>query len=325
MTYNKISSETKAVLTLIEDTMENKSASLEKKIAALKKDLTAAKKHKLSKTAQKSLELDLKNAKHAQKNLLKTGFKEILNSEVDRKARTKEKVLKNMIKKVDTLFDHKLNTTVFKCLCELSNFLKKANDKEQKLEDIIKKANPQMDSDVAELVVALEVFGLQEKMCKDVESKLSGLKIKSLDNIAVNDQYPLITRRSKLAQLCVKSAREEWASSTDYVDTFFDVMEMMSMFICDARNHYNLGVQILHGSPQSIEAARSMDTASRDGIPEDVWGFARDDIYDNEVFGPKALKIHRQKMLEKTAVKLNKKIHKEIGAPEGRKSGIRKI
>lgn len=162
-------------------------------------------------------------------------------------------------------------------------------------------------------------------MCTDVENKLSGLQIKSTDNIEVNDQYPLVTRRAKLAQLCVKSAREEWASSINFVDDFFDGVDMMSMFISDARNHYNLGIQILHGSPQSIEAARSMDTASRDGIPEAVWDFASEEIYDNKVFGPKALKIHRQKVLEQNAQKLNRKITKEIGAPEGRKSARRKI
>lgn len=321
MPYKKISSETKAVLTLVEEKLEKKSASLESKIAKLKKDVTSAKTHKLSKVAQKALELDLSNAKQLQKNLLKMGFEELLRSEVDKRSKSHEKVLKDMVKKVDTLFDHKLNTTVFKCLCDLSNFFKKACEKEKQMEASIKKANPSL----SELAVVLEMFEAQKIMCQDIETKLSGLQIKSADNIVVNDQYPLITRRAQLAQLCVKSAREEWGSALDYVDDFFDNMEMMSMFISDARNHYNLGVQILHGSPQSIEAARSMDTASRDGIPEKVWDFARDEIYDNDVFGPKALKIHRQKILEKNALKLNKKIHKEIGVGEGRKNSARKM
>lgn len=325
MAYNKISSETKAVLALVEEKMEKKNAVLEKKIAQLKKDLAAAKKHKLSKTAQKSLEFDLQNSKQAQKNLLKTGFEELLSSEVDKKSHAKEKILKDMIKKVDSLFNHKLNATVFKGLCDLSNMFKKINDKEKQTEKVIKKSNPQMPSNIAELVVILDIFEIQKNMCTDVENKLSGLQIKSTDNIEVNDQYPLVTRRAKLAQLCVKSAREEWASSINFVDDFFDGVDMMSMFISDARNHYNLGIQILHGSPQSIEAARSMDTASRDGIPEAVWDFASEEIYDNKVFGPKALKIHRQKVLEQNAQKLNRKITKEIGAPEGRKSARRKI
>ncbi len=325
MAYNKISSETKAVLALVEEKMEKKNTALDKKIAQLKKDLAAAKKHKLSKTAQKALEFDLHNSKQTQKNLLKTGFEELLRSEVDKKSHAKEKVLKDMIKKVDVLFNHKLNPTVFKCLCDLSNMFKKINDKEKQTEKVIKKANPQMPSNIAELVVILDIFEIQKNMCTDVENKLSGLQIKSTDNVEVNDQYPLVTRRAKLAQLCVKSAREEWASSINFVDDFFDGVDMMSMFISDARNHYNLGIQILHGSPQSIEAARSMDTASRDGIPESVWDFASEDIYDNKVFGPKALKIHRQKVLEQNAQKLNRKIHKEIGAPVGRKATTRKI
>lgn len=321
MAYSKLSSETKAVLALVEEKMEKKSTSLEAKIAKLKKDVTAAKTHKLSKVAQKALDLDLSNAKQSQKNLLKMGFEELLRSEVDKRSKSHEKILKDMIKKVDALFDHKLNSTVFKCLCDLSNSFKKAQEKERQLETAIKKANPGL----SELAVALEIFEFQKSICQDVESKLSGLQIKSADNMVANDQYPLITRRAQLAQLCVKSAREEWRSSLDYVDNFFDSMEMMSMFISDARNHYNLGVQILHGSPQSIEAARSMDTASRDGIPEKVWDFASEDIYDNTVFGPKALKVHRQKVLEKNALKLNKKIHKEVGVVEGRKNATRKI
>lgn len=321
MAYNKISSETKAVLRDVEEKMEKKSVALEKKIAKLKKDLAAAKTHKLSKVAQKALELDLNSAKQSHKNLLKMGFEELLHLEVDKRSKSHEKILKDMIKKVDTLFDHKLNSTVFKCLCDLSNFFEKSHKKERQMEVAIKTANPGL----SELVIVLEMFDVQKIMCQDIENKLSGLQIKSAENITVNDQYPLVTRRAQLAPLCVKSAREEWSSSLNYVDEFFDGVEMMSIFICDARNHYNLGVQILHGSPQSIEAARSMDTASRDGIPEKVWDFARDDIYDKDVFGPKALKIHRQKMLEKNAVKLNKKIHKEIGSPEGRKAGSRKI
>jgi len=321
MAYNKISSETKSVLAVVEDKMEKNSAGLEKKIAQLKKDLTAAKKRSLAKTALKSLELSLSETKQAQKNLLKTGFEELLRSEVDKKSKLHEKMLKNMIKKVDALFDHKLNATVFKCLCDLSNFLTKANEKERQMQTSIKKANP----GISELVIVLEIFASQNNICQNVENKLSGLQIKNADNFSVNDQYPLITRRAQLAPLCVKSAREEWSSSLDYVDDFFDNMDMMSMFISDARNHYNLGVQILHGSPQSIEAARSMDTASRDGIPEKVWDFARDEIYDNTVFGPKALKAHRQKILEKNAQKLNRKIHKEIGGQDGRKKAVRKI
>lgn len=321
MPYNKISSETKAVLTLVEEKLGKNSAGLDKKIATLKKDLTAAKHNKVSKVAQKSLELELDNVKRARKNLLKNGFEELLDLEVKKRSKSHEKILKDMIKKVDALFDHKLNSTVFKCLCDLSNFLTKVNEKEMQMEAAIKKANPGL----SELVVVLEIFEAQKKTCQEVENTLSGLQIKNTENLLVNDQYPLITRRAQLAQLCVKTAREEWGSSLNYVDDFFDSMDMMSMFMSDARNHYNLGVQILHGSPQSIEAARSMDTASRDGIDENVWKFARDEIYDNDVFGPKALKVHRQKILEKNALKLNKKIHKEIGVGEGRKNSARKM
>lgn len=325
MSFNKISSTTKDVLNSVEEKVQKQSASLDKKIAQLKTDFTAAKKHKLSKTAQNSLEKNLKNMRLSQKNLLKSGIEQELKSEVDKKSLVQEKIVKDLIKKVDVLLNYRLNKTAFKLLSELSGIFKKTDDKEQKVEKVVKQSNPHMSSAVAELVVILEIFEIQKNMFKEVETKLSGVKIASADNISVNDQYPLIRTRARLAQLCVESARGEWLNSVNHVDTLFEGMAMMSMFLSDARNHYNLGVQILHGSPQSIESARSMDTASRDGIDEDVWDFASEKIYENNIFGAKALKVHRQKVLEQNAQKLNAKIQKEIGVPQARKAARRKI
>lgn len=325
MAYNKISGETKAVLALIEEKMEKKSTALEKKVVQLKKDIELGKKAKLSKTAISHLEADIKSAKLAQKELFKNGLEQALQQEVDKQSKKQALAVKTLAKKVDSLINNKLNATVLKSLNDLVKMFNAAQTLEQKTADTVQNSNAHLSQSVRDNLQVLEFFRIQRKVFEDVEQKIAGIKISSSSYIKVNDQYPLIARRTKLAPLCVQSAREEWGAVSKFADDLFEGLDMVAMFISDARNHYNLGVEMLNGDPKKIEDARSMDTASRDGIPSNVWELVAEDIYDNEVFGSKALKLHRQKVLEQNAQKLNRKIHKEIGGSQGRKTAARKI
>lgn len=324
MAYNKISSETQNMLETLEKKVENQIVALDEKLVQLKRDLAGAKKHKLSALAQDAIATKMTDTKAMQKTLLKEGVMEIIGQEIEKIQALHGKRLAKIATKIDSMINTKPNSTVFKHLTALAHMFQKYEDKEKTARETIEKANGKLHRDVLEQVVVLEMFTIQKSLFDNTEKFLSSIKINVSDNIAPNDQYPLLARRKKYADLCVQSARQEWNGVWGFSEELSEGLSMAAMFISDARNHYNLAIEILNGSPSKIEDARSMDTSSRDGIHEDVWEFVTEDIYDGDVFGSKALKTHRQKITEQKAKKLNTKIHKEIGAA-GRKSASRKI
>lgn len=324
MAYNKISSETQNMLDSLEKKVENQIVELDEKLVQLKRDLAGAKKHKLSALAQDAIVAKITDSKNLQKNLLKEGVTEAIGQEIEKIQALHWKRIAKIVPQIDSMINGKPNTTVFKHLTTLANMFQKAEDKEKAVGEAILKSNGKLSGRLLDQVIVLEMFAVQKTLFDSTDKFLSSVKINLSDNIVPNDQYPLLARRKKYANLCIQSAREEWNGVWGFSEELSEGLGMPSMFIADARNHYNLAIEILNGSPSKIEAARSMDTSSRDGIHEDVWDFITEDIYDSDVFGPKALKAHRQKVTEQKARMLNTKIHKEIG-PVGRKSASRKI
>lgn len=325
MGYNKVSNQTQQILKSLEQKLEQNSAELENKIDLLKKDLAAARKYKLSDLGQDSIAQNIKNSKEMQKSLLKTGLGHLLEAEVHQVEEIHVKTFEKVYNQIDQLIGTKPNAVVFQHLKNLSALFSKAEEKETAHRNTIKSANSSLEQGLLENMIALENFNNQKILFDNILNTLSGVKISSQTALAVNDEYPLMRRRAQLANLCVETARNEWSESMGFTHELSEGLNMVSMLLSDAVRHYNLGVQILNGSPKKIEAARSMDTASRECIHEDVWDFATDTIYDRDIFGDKALKAHREKLTHQKARQLNKKIHKNIGPVVAGKSAARKM
>jgi len=316
MKIKLVSESAKNAVQAASDEVAKKLLALDKKNEKLRKELKNLP-LKSSKTIQGVLKKAIADNEKTKKSVADDLFFENLEKQVDLKEKEFEKISVPALETIQKMIlkSPQPNSTVFLALSKLAADFELERGKARKKQEKIKSANSNVSDDILEKIVWLEemedVAKFFQKMQSSVLKAIAATKSK--DNIKVSNDYPKRRERSKLAPLCVSSSNSEFSGAFNFLGRGDQIMEMASMFVSDAKNHYNLGVEILGGSPKKIEDARSMDTASRDGINDSVWEFVSETIYDKDIFGPKALKEHREKVQREEAAKAKAELKKAIG------------
>lgn len=328
--YKHISNETKELLIGVQEKVEKKSALLDKKIERQNKDIDQAKKAKLSAKAINILKTDLKDTQKYKKFLANEGTAEILEQDTLKLRKEHCKSARKAFNAIDKLIGKTLNATVATELDNLKATFVQYEEQEKKTIKKIQNANQKTNNNasVLEKIIEVELVLSQQQFLDNIAAQVSAIKVLAKDNLAASNAFPLRTERAKLAPRCVQTAHDELSGADGFInenDDLESLMGMYSMFVSDARNHYHLGVEMLHGDPKKIDDAGDMDTASREGIDDGVYEFTRETIYDKDVFGKKAMEEHKEKVRLQDAQKLNKTIHKAIGSTKTSKRSSRKI
>ena len=319
-TYKHITTVAQGVLNAASDAVDKKIGAVSKKVERLQKDLDTAKKAKLGASAIQGIKEHMKEHKILLAYLHEQGVSDAVSAQLSKWEKGHAKTNTVLIDAIDALIAKGMNKTVYQELATLKNdfsqFEKMTSAQDKKIE----KSNAKTPAGLLKKIVALDQAVRQHEFFEQTRDRVLQVKVLSKDNIPPSNDYPMVRIRQKLANNCVKTSREELSGAHGFVGDD-DGFGMFSMYVFDAFNHYKLGVELLGGDPKKIEDASYMDTASREGIDKDVWEFASSTIYDKTIFGPKALKEHRQKVLEQNARKLNNCLSKEVGDITSKSSG----
>lgn len=329
--HRHISPETLLLLKDCESKLEKKGVLLDKKIASLQKDLKEAKSAKLSAKTTSLIALEISEQKEFKKHIMSEGVVDLLSPLRDKALKNQASLGKKVITAIDQLIKKGLNQTVLNALQQTSQSIDQFNSQEKVLEKKLIEHYGKMDKKTKrkslpyqiELLSSIDQYNNQRVFFQSILDQLSSLQVLQKDDLKVSNAFPLKTTRAPLAQKCIESSRSELSGAWGFLEEGDD-LSMLAMFVSDAFNHYNLGVEILHGDPKKIDKASSMDTASRDGIDEDVWDFVSIKIYDKDIFGPKTLLAHQQKVKEQEAKKLKNTMKKHIGDTTGKRSSLTK-
>ena len=115
------------------------------------------------------------------------------------------------------------------------------------------------------------------KVTEPLAVKLNKLGDKLLvsndDRLSASECYTLAPKRESLAKKCFASALTEGRGAADWDDE----LGMVAMCFSDMFTHMKLAKALLDGNPKKIDQASSMDTATRDNLPNAVWDFVRGD------------------------------------------------
>ena len=319
--YKNIQAKTQEMLEEIQEKLAKKDQSSQKKIEKLKKDLKEAQKAKLSLKTQNLIKEEIKSTQHFQKHLQTEGMMDLIGEKCESLTRGQEKILKQMFFGMDALIAKGLNEGVYQKLNLLDNMFESYSTKIKADHKKIIKSNKSASTPASGAVADLDTTISMQQFCQDVLNELSSFKFSTKDNLQASNMFPLKNERAKLAPKCVASARSELRGALNFLGDGEESPSMFAMFVSDAFNHYNLGVQILKGDPKEIDNASSMDTASRDGINGDVWDFCSETIYDPDIFGRKALKEHLEQVKIQEAKKLKRSINRAVGDTSKKKAG----
>ena len=238
--------------------------------------------------------------------------------------KTSQDVGQQVVASMEALMSGGLNASVHQSLRTLAHHCKQYAQQERHRDQEITSSNPDVPILVLNELIALDASVRAGQWYQDILSQLSAIKAPAHDNLDVNEDFPMRAERAAWALKCVASACGEVRNALSFLTDDMRV-RMVSMFINDAFNHYNLGVAVLGGDPKQINHASTMDTASREGLDKEVWEFVSQTIFDRAVFGPQALEAHRQKVLEEKARAFNDVLSQEVGGAPQKSTPPRKI
>lgn len=134
------------------------------------------------------------------------------------------------------------------------------------------KTLPVKDRALAELPISK-----LEKITNPIKGKIERLTdkfiISSKTPIPVSEKSPQVKKRQQLAKKCFATGLYIGENATGDYD-----LSMSSLYIADMNTHVKLGVAILGGNMQKIDAASNMDTACRDYIDDEVWNYIQTEV-----------------------------------------------